>query len=62
MKLFVEDIAFGTMKTIISSDQRELIERADELGIETPDAVAQVSFKFAEAFLREAKLRRYKKD
>ena len=55
MKLFVEDIAFGVMKTLLTSDQRELLEKADEQKIKTVDAIAGVSFDFAEAFLKQAK-------
>jgi len=58
MKLFVEDIAFGVMKTLITSDQRELLEKAKEQKIKTVDAVAAVSFDFAEAFLVQAKARK----
>ena len=54
MKLFAEDIALEVMKTLITSDQRELIQLAEKKKIKTTDAVALVSFDFAESFLTEA--------
>ncbi len=53
MKLFVEDIAVEVVKTLLTSDQRELIDEAGRRGMTTVKAVSVVSFDFAEAFLAE---------
>jgi hypothetical protein len=53
MKLFREDVAIEVLKTLISTDQRTLIEAAKNQNTKTVDAVAQVSFQFADAFLAE---------
>jgi hypothetical protein len=53
MKLFVEDIAVEIAKTLISTDQRELIDRAAERNITTAKGVAVASFELAEALLEE---------
>lgn len=55
MKLFREDIAIEVLKTLISSDQRELLEKAAARKTKTVDALATVSFQIADAFLKEAK-------
>lgn len=60
MKLFAPDVAIEVAKTLLSSDQRELIFEAGKRKMKTVDAVAEVSFDFADAFLKEFN-KRYEK-
>jgi len=53
MKLIIEDLAFGFAQTLISTDQRVLLEAAEALNIPAPKAVASAAFPFGEAFLEE---------
>jgi hypothetical protein len=53
MQLFAEDIAMEVVKTLLSSDQRELIDKSAEMGISTAKGMARCSFEIAEAFLEE---------
>ena len=54
----VEDTALEFAKTLITSDQPELIEDAEREGTKSVDAVASIAFELAEAFHREADKRR----
>jgi hypothetical protein len=57
MKLFDEDIALEFAKTLISTDQRELIKVAAKKKMTTAEGVAVCSFELAEAFIKTAKAR-----
>lgn len=54
MKMFREDIALEILKTLMTSDQRDLQEQAAKSKVKIEKASAQVSFKFADAFLEES--------
>lgn len=54
----VEETALEFAKTLITSDQPELIEDAEADGITSADAVAITAFELSEAFHREADRRR----
>ncbi len=60
MRLFVDEVAMEVMKTLLASDQRELIEEAADQGITTAQGVASASFELSEAFLAEYE-KRYSK-
>jgi hypothetical protein len=53
MKLYVQDVAIEVLKTLISTDQRELIDAAERREMTTAKGVAAASFEFAEAFIDE---------
>lgn len=53
----VEETALEFAKTLISTDQPELVEDAEADGTTTADAVAIVAFELSEAFHREAERR-----
>ena len=53
MKLYVQDVAVEVMKTLISTDQRELLDIAESQKISSARGVAIASFEFAEAFINE---------
>jgi hypothetical protein len=57
MKLFDEDIALEFAKTLISTDQRELIKAVAKKKMTTAEGIAVCSFELAEAFVRTAKAR-----
>lgn len=54
MRAILNDVALEVMKTLITSDQQELVENAEKEGIKTVDAVAIVAFEFAAAFATQA--------
>lgn len=61
MKLIIEDLAMEFAKTLVTSDQRELLEAADAKNLPHPRAVAAESFDLGEAFLAEYN-ERYRED
>lgn len=54
MRAILNDVALEVMKTLITSDQPELITQAEDDGIKTVDAVAAMAFDFAAAFVSKA--------
>lgn len=57
MQLFDEDVALEFAKTLISTDQRELIKTAERRKMTTAEGIAVCSFELAEAFVKTAKAR-----
>lgn len=51
VKLYVEDVALEIVKTLITSDQRELIDTAANDNISTVKGISIAAFEFADAFI-----------
>ena len=53
MKYHIECTALDFAKTLITSDQQEMIEYAESNGLSTIDVTMDLAFDMAEAFHRE---------